>query len=372
MSLRSIAQELGISATAVSLALRNSPRVSLKLRERIRRLAKARGHVPNARLTELMREVRRCAEPAYRGTIGVISLFPEERPWIERPSYSHLGEFVRGAQQRAAEHGYNFEHFWVKRPGLTATRLRTILEARGIFGLLCLGSLDPEERLPVALRRFAIVTFAASIPDRLHRVVSHFAGDARRVFDELLRRGYRRPGLLIAPSADRRTDHLYTATFLSHQERYFAAPAIPILRGETWDEPSFAAWYARHCPDALVFHHPPDYVATALASLAKQRVSAPRDVGVALLDKITDPKFAGIRQDPGLMGAVAAEMLMGRLLLQDFGPPEFPKVELVLGHWNEGSTLTSAVLRGGPQRRGGAARARGTESSARLNRVRVA
>ena len=31
--------------------------------------------LPNARLAELMQEVRRSAEPAYRGTLGVISLF---------------------------------------------------------------------------------------------------------------------------------------------------------------------------------------------------------------------------------------------------------------------------------------------------------
>jgi DNA-binding LacI/PurR family transcriptional regulator len=82
MSVRSIARELGVSPTAVSLALKDSPRVSAGLRTAVRRLVKSTGHVPNARLTELMREVR------------------------------------EGARQRAEAYGYKLEDFWVNRPGL--------------------------------------------------------------------------------------------------------------------------------------------------------------------------------------------------------------------------------------------------------------
>lgn len=342
MSVRSIARELGVSPTAVSLALKDSPRVSAALREAVRRRARETGHVPNARLNELMREVRQSAAPAYRATLGLISLFPEERPWIERPVYAHLGLVRQGARERAEAHGYKLEDFWVKRPGLTPDRLRTILEARGIRGLLCLGSLDPEERLPAALKSFAVVTHAASIPDRLHRVVSHFVADARTLFDELLRRGYRRPGLVILVSGDRRTDHLYSATFLSHQERKFAAPPIPVLRAEEWNEAEFAAWFAAHRPDVIVLHQYESYTRAIDEFLARRRIAVPRDVGLALLDKLPDPRrYAGIRQDPARMGATATEMLLGRILLGDFGLPEFPKVELVQGRWNEGRTLRS-------------------------------
>jgi DNA-binding LacI/PurR family transcriptional regulator len=327
----------------VSLALQDSPRVSAALREVVRRRARETGHVPNARLNELMREVRQSAAPAYRATLGLVSLFPEERPWIERPLYAHLGLVRQGARERAEAHGYKVEDFWVKRPGLTPDRLRTILEARGIRGLLCLGSLDPEERFPAALKSFAVVTHAASIPDRLHRVVSHFVADARTLFDELLRRGYRRPGLVILVSGDRRTDHLYSATLLSHQERKFSAPPVPVLRAEEWNEAEFAAWFAAHRPDVIVLHQYESYTRAIEHFLARRRIAVPRDVGLALLDKLPDPRrHSGIRQDPVRMGATATEMLLGRILLGDFGLPEFPKVELVQGQWNEGRTLRAA------------------------------
>lgn len=352
MSVRSIARELGVSPTAVSLALQDSPRVSAGLRERVRRLAQTQGHVPNARLAELMREVRQSGAPAYRETIGLISLFPEERPWVERPLYGHLGLVREGARQRAEAHGYKLEDFWVKRPGLTPVRLRAILEARGIRGLLCLGSLDPEERFPPALQSFAVVTHAASIPDRLHRVVSHFVSDARTLFEQLLRRGYRRPGLAILVSGDRRTDHLYSATFLSHQERKFAGPPVPILRAEEWNEAEFSAWFSRHRPDVVVLHQYETYTAEVDAWLARRRIAVPREVGLALLDKVPDRRrYTGICQDPVLTGEMATEMLLGRMLLGDFGLPESPRVELVQGRWNEGRTLRPAdSAAAGPQR----------------------
>lgn len=340
MSVRSLARELGISRTAVSLALQNSTRVSAALREKVQRAAKAAGHVPNARLVALMSEVRRSSVPSFRGTIGLITLFPEERPWLELPPWAALGMVVRGAEERAAAHGYKLEQVWAKRPGQTVQRLRKILEARGIRGLLCLGSLDPEERFPDELREFAVVTFAASIPDRLHRVVSDFTHDGRRLFDELVARGYRRPGLVILISGDRRTDHLYSATFLSHQERRFAGKPVPVLRAEVWDEVAFAEWFDAHEPDVVVLHEHFEYLAEVEAFLRKRRVKVPREVGLALLDKNPDrARYAGICQNPERMGAVLTEMLLGRLLLGDFGMPAHPKIELVQGEWNEGKTL---------------------------------
>lgn len=340
MSVRSIARELGVSATAVSLALQGSARVSPALRERVRQAARATGHVPNARLAELMQEVRRSAEPAYRGTLGVISLFPEEEPWRERPSWGHLGRFAAGARARAEELGYKLEHFWLKRPGMTPARLRAILEARGIAALLCLGSLDPDEVFPPPLRRFAVVTQGASIAGPLHRLQSHFAADARLLYGELIRRGYRRPGLCILVTGDRRTDHLYSATLLELQSRASATPGVPILRAEGWDAAEFKAWFDAHRPDAVVLHQYQPYLQGVEGVLRERRLRVPKDVGLALLDLNPQPaRYAGVIQNFERMGATAAEMLLGRLLLRDFAAPKHPKMEMVLGVWNEGRTL---------------------------------
>jgi LacI family transcriptional regulator len=299
--------------------------------------------VPNARLTELMREVRHSAVPQYRATLGLMSLFPEAEPWRQNSTYQHLGVMLEGARERAAAHGYKLENFWLKAPGMTAERFAAILEARGIRGLFCLGSLNPEEAFPRELRRFAVVTQGASIPERMHRVVSHFVADARTVLHETSRRGYTRPGLVILVSGDRRTDHLYSASFLSHQERAGTNPPLPVLRAEHWDEAEFHAWMNAHRPDVIIAHQYEPYVEALGHYLARQKIRVPRDLGLVLLDKNPDPaRYSGVCQDRVRIGATAVDLLLGRLLLRDFATPEHPKIELVVGAWNEGRTLRAA------------------------------
>lgn len=339
MSLRAIARELGISATAVSLAMKNSPRVSPELGDRIRKLAAERGYVPNARLSELMGEVRKSVSPTYHATLGAFSLYPDKEPW-KRPHRDYLQTLLRSATDCAHSHGYRLEYLWYKEPGMSPARFRGILEARGIQGVFCLGSLDPEEQYPKELSTLAHTTFGASIPGNLHRVASHFASDARLLFNELLRRGYQRPGLAILVHGDRRTDYAYSATYLSMLERQFPLPHTPVLRSDTWDPDGFHHWFSRNQPDVVVLHQSSDYVLGVESYLKQRGLRIPGQVGIALLDKNPNPaRFSGVRQDHQLMGRTAVEMLIGRILLRDFALPEHPKVELVCGSWNEGKTL---------------------------------
>jgi DNA-binding LacI/PurR family transcriptional regulator len=337
MSLRAIARELGVSSTAVSLALKNSPRISEDLRSKVVKLADKYGYVPNARLSELMSEVRNTTPGTYRATLGVISLFPEKDPAKVMP---HLREVTKGARDRARKHGYRLESLWLKEPGMTPARLTDILHARGIHGILCLGSKNPDEHFPEELRAFAVVTFATSIPGKLHRVMSNFAADADMLMEQLTLRDYKQPGLVILNSGDRRSGYIYSSTFLGVQERTIEKPHVPILRMETWDERTFDKWFTKYEPDVLVMHQHPKFFLGLEKYLATRKKRIPQDLGMALADLNPDrSRYTGICQNLELMGATALDLLIGRVILNDFGEPEHPKVELVLGDWNEGKTL---------------------------------
>jgi LacI family transcriptional regulator len=343
MSLRAIARELGVSATTVSLALRNIPRVSSALGDQIRRMARERGYVPNARVAELMGEVRKADPRRFQATLGAFSLYPEKEPWL-RTGFSFLSLVLEGGRAAAEKHGYRLEHFWFKDPGVSPKRFRGILDARGIQGAFCLGSLDPGETLPRELSGLALIAQGASIAGRVHRVASHFGADARRLFDELQCRGYRRPGLAILIHGDRRTEFAYSAYYLSMAERHCPGPAVPILRSDEWDEASFDAWFRRHEPDVLVLHQSASFLEGVDRYLRRRRIRVPEHLGIALLDKNPDPqRYSGILQDPARVGGTAIEMLIGRILVRDFEPPEHPRVELVVGNWNEGRTLRPAT-----------------------------
>jgi LacI family transcriptional regulator len=328
-----------VSSAAVSLGLRNSPRVSEALRARIVALARSSGYIPNVRVAELMSEIRKGRRPEYRATLAAFSLYAAERPWEERP---YLKEMLDAAIATAAMHGYRMEYFWLKRPGLTVSRFCAIMRARGIEGLFCLGSYDTAETLPPLLRQFAIVAQGPSIAEKLHRVLTNSSGDARRLMGELLRRGYRRPGFALVSSGDVRGLFVYSSTFLGYQERgEVEPPHVPILRAETWNEAQFGAWFDQHRPDVIVLHHLVPFLRELVAWLKRRRINVPEHVGLALLNsgEELDPGHAGIFQRGATCGALAAEMLMARVHLRDFGPVVTPKTELFDGVWREGRSL---------------------------------
>jgi DNA-binding LacI/PurR family transcriptional regulator len=337
MSLRSIARELGVSSTSVSLALKNSPRVSEDLRSKIIRLAEKQGYVPNARLSELRAELRKTGPRVSRATLGLVSLYPEKTPGRSRP---HLRAVMAGAKKAARRHGFRLESFWIKEPGMTPARLAGILQVRGIQGLMCLGGNDPDEPFPIELQDDVVVTLAPTTPGKLHRVCRHFTADTDLVTDQLCSRGYKKPGLVILETDDQLSGHSYSSVFLGWQDRRIRPPHTPILRFESWDEQLFDDWFSAHQPDAIILQQLPNFISSLEGYLEERNIRVPEDLGLALLEMHPNfDHYSGIRQNYTLLGATAVEILINRIILNDFGIPDRPKVELVAGTWNDGKTL---------------------------------
>ena len=81
MNLRQLARLAHLSPSAVSLALRDSPKISATTKKRVRELAEKHGYKLDAKLAALMSSLRRTSTPRQTACFGVISLYPEERPW---------------------------------------------------------------------------------------------------------------------------------------------------------------------------------------------------------------------------------------------------------------------------------------------------
>jgi hypothetical protein len=91
-----------------------------------------------------------------------------------------------------------------------------------------------------------------------------------------------------------------------------------------------------------VLHQLPGYIQEVDAALRRAKIRVPRDLGIALLNtgEKTCPAHSGVFQHGPTCGALAAEMLMGRLHLRDFGRRvTTPKIEVFDGLWREGLTL---------------------------------
>jgi len=338
MNVRYIAELAGVSPSAVSLALRNSPRISADTKGRILRVAQESGYAPDAKIVHLMRHLRKPRALRQQACFGVISFYDSLRPWDKS---RHLTRVYEGMTRRAGELGYRLEPLWLRAPGMTYQRLRGILEARSIEGLLCFGSPDFAEEFPVELSQQAVVTLGLSIRSPLHRITSHFYNDTVNALERVHQLGYLRPGLVLGSYEETRSAHAHSAAYLGWCEHVLGpGRALPVIRLNAVEEKPLLAWLAEHKPDVLIFVHLPDMVARLRALLKERRIRVPRQLGVAVLSHlVAGSGFSGLQQNQQLMGAWAVELLAARIANRDFGIPASPRIEMVESEWIEGGSL---------------------------------
>ena len=337
MSVRRIARLARLSPSAVSLALNNSPRISEATRARVRALAERIGYRPRPGLGEVMARVRTGDGRQAGGCLAVVSLYDRATPWELSTHHARIYESMK---RRAAALGYRLEPMWLRSPGMTLRRFRSILDARGIQGLLCFGSPRLDDVFPSELDHYAVVTVGMSIRTALHRVVSHSYRDMLTVLGRISAMGYRRPGLVIGREEDARTAHACSGAYLGWYERSGGPAAVPVLRIDAVEDRSLGAWAKAHRPDVLVFVDTSDRVAALASSLSRLGLRVPRDIGVAVVShELAGGGFCGLQQNQELMGAWAIELLVARLLNGDLGIPAHPRIEMVESEWVEGTSL---------------------------------
>src|SRR5436190_12044397 len=115
-TMQQIADEAGVSRMAVSLALRNSPKISAETTRRIRDIANRLGYRPNPLASALMTQLRHSREIKRPSTLAYVTAYPTPDGWRGPGPFL---EFFLGARKRAEELGYTLEEWWLRRPGLT-------------------------------------------------------------------------------------------------------------------------------------------------------------------------------------------------------------------------------------------------------------
>ena len=341
MSVRRIARLTGISASAVSLALHDSPKVSAATRRRVQKTAERLGYRPSAKVAELMAQVRARRESQVDSCLGVISLYDHPRPWeLSR----HLAGIHASMSQRARDLGYRLETLWLRAPGMTFQRFRAVLDARGIQGLLCFGSPILDDHFPEELDHYAVVSVGLSIQTPLHRVTSDFFNDAMQALNHVHALGYRRPGLVIGSYEEVRSAHAHSSAYLGWCERMLpGGKPLPVLRLDWMEELPFVQWFQLHRPDVIIVVHVADAVPELSRLLKRNHISVPGQVGVAVLTHYLEGTgFSGLQQNQELMGAWAVELLVARMMHRDLGIPSNPRIEMVESRWVDGNSLRRA------------------------------
>lgn len=360
--MKDIAKRADVSVVTVSRALKNHPGLPKKTCQRIQKIATKMGYRPNPMLSVLMASLRRSRmgkgkragrrdNPGVDRNGPVIAfLFSNPNPEQFDDPGMPLGAMFAGARARGAELGYKVERFRLDEPGMSETRMRQLLRARSIPGIIMAPLVDPIPEVDFDWSGFACSTigysYTASV---LHRVANDQFLTMQLAVEKLVARGYRRIGLVMHRLSDERTNHRWSGGFLSLPllRGKEAARRVPVFywEGETPAEgpAGLGDWMKRHEPDAVITVHPyvPEWI-------EQRGWRVPEDVGLVDLDlqgrgrtqrAQTGREVSGVNRRHDLLGAMALDLVAEQLHLNEQGVPNRPKTVMLGGDWEEGATL---------------------------------
>lgn len=341
-----VARLAGVSAMTVSRVIHHSPRVSPATRRKVEAAMRKLGYRPDPKSARLMSLVRRRKK---RHPGNVIAIIRDKAAEGERRDGIHQYVSLEDIESRAAQHGYHAEEFWLGQAGLTPARLKGILLARGIEGVI----VSPLSTFTLArefdYRPFAAATFGYGLSSpALHRASTNMTQGIREATARLTERGYRRIGLAITPWVDQRSDHTYSAAMLFYQRTIPPKSRVPLMIFPHNDLRSgkklFCGWMKKYRPDAVISFHTlvPDWLRRDLG----RRI--PEDIGLVVHDWTpTMTNFAGIYLHRPEVAAATVDLVATQLLQNEKGIPAVARNVLIPPEWKDGPTLPPGLTKSG-------------------------
>ena len=334
VTMADVGKSVGVSQTAVSLALRNHPSIPASTVERIRAAARELGYQPHAGISSLMAQIRSKRPVKFRATIAAVTNWHHPGGFGAFPAWDQQW---RGARKRANELGYVLEEFWIGRNGLSAPRLTNILQARGIEGVIVF-PLSASRPLPLAWEKFASVAIGFTLETPLlHRVVTAHFDAVLIALEQLHARGYRRIGIALDDQLTQPVHRSWLAAFCGFGfEKGKIGPAAIARLPAVGAKSALLRWARSFRPDAVL--NGGSYPLRRW--LRELRLSAPEDVGIAALaDLRPDEGCARINEGWEHVGAAAVDGVVGQLSRGDRGIPLHQVVSVIRGEWIEGNSV---------------------------------
>lgn len=333
-TLQDVADEADVHRSTVALALRDHPRIPAGTRQRIQGIAAKLGYRINPFVAALMSSRRR-RQSVRHASLAFVTNYPSRFGW--RPKEHGRPDFFPGAVERAREFGYKLEHFWLAEPGMTPTRFCDILVTRGVHGLI-IGRMPPGQyALELGWERFSAVALGMTLRSpRLHHVTENHFDTAWQAMQQCLERGYQRVGLVFSEANDSpRVGDRWIGAYLLQQHKFPAGNRLPLCPGAPTDAATFASWFRRERPDALLATH----AMPVLEWLKALGYEVPRDLGLVELQDRPELGSTGVYYDPAKIGALAVEMLVGLMHRNETSVPADQHEVMLTGEWREGKTL---------------------------------
>lgn len=330
VTMEDVAKAAGVTQATVSLALRKHPAISEATRERVRQAAARLGYQQHGAISTMMARVRLRRPVRYQATLGALIAWADRKSWQDNATFRR---YMSGATERASELGFRLDEFWPVAEGVSSDRLRQILHARRVEGLVLM-PIPRQGALPFDLSDFAAAAIGYTIQEPpIHRAITAHYEEMLVTLRQLRARGYRRVAAVVDREVNERIERKWSGAFLAEQPQRGAvlslAPSDPDSRGR------FSRWLRRVEPDALIVCNLP--VSDWLRELG---LRVPQDLGVALLgERFQEKGFARIDERSDRVGAAAVELVIAQLHRNERGLPPFPQAIHIEGVWEDGGSL---------------------------------
>ncbi len=335
VSLTDIANRLKVSKMTVSLALRDNPRISAAMREKVKIVAEEMGYKPNPEVARYMSVLRQATSDERGVPLAYLTTGSVQRQWRASPTELHYWE---GAVERAAQYGYYLEEHWLEAPNMTHARMSDILWHRGINGVIIppiTRQLSQERRnirMDFKWDRFSVVSISDMLAKPvLNRVVHDHYASMLMLMDVLIERGYRRIGLCLTRHMDLTVNQRWQAGYRVYRANHPIKRIEPLIRDDL-DPESIAKWVDKHQLDAVVSAE------RRMAHFFREMgLRMGKDLAYADLDvDVSDPEqvyISGIVQNSGMMGKAAVDLVVSAIQRNELGVPTVPLVLQIEGTW---------------------------------------
>jgi len=343
-----IARVAGVHNTTVSLALRNSRLIPDDTRKRIQAIAGELGYFPDPALRALVAYRNSRRTKREQGTLAYVTNWETKWGWQQVPSEAR---FFAGAQRKATEFGYQLENLWLGEPGMSPRRLASMLQHRGITGVLLAAHRRAHEDLPgIDWSHFSVVQLGgcALLPS-ITRVTEDHLERVRLAVRQLQRAGLNRIGFVLCREWDLHVGQAWSMAYFAQHSFISSRDRVPIFPvGETAPHNStrldgalaLKDWYLEHRPEAILGLGP-----ALVQRLEQAGVSVPEDTAYVDLDLLKPGgQIAGVEGNCERVGELGVELLGAQLARNDFGPPAIPTQTSVGGAWHAGDSFPQLTV----------------------------
>lgn len=337
-TLSDVAKAAGVSTMTVTRTLRGEHSVRPATAEKVMRAVEALGYRQNPMVQALMRSVR-------KKNVG----FEANLAWVAKPrrsesvSAERRNERVKlGARQRAYDLGFGFEEVVLNPKGLSAKRMRSVLEARGVRGVL-IAPLPPQETIgEFPWDAFPLATVGGSLHSPLiSHAMLHYTHGMERVLRELTDRGYERVAFWQNPDNEIRSERMASMVFQYFTSKQPPENRVEMVDADHWPVAELKKWLDKMKPDALILAYP-----NRVQRIQSLDLPCMRHAGFATLSWREElPEIAGLRHPMEALGAAAVDIVVAQIHRNERGIPARAKTMLVEGDWVEGSSLRGRTSR---------------------------